>query len=538
MSEENTQLTNQESPDQEKPDQVQLIQKQILPDNSGNINLILNRSDDGETTIDLSRVFHNMKVMKSLYAWILILCMVIGLCVPLVMYQVNKEPLTVYSVVTLCYDVISETSTDPVEDLTAPDGEDLDLSQITSSYVLQDVLSNMELSQPITMSNLRSNISIRQILTEDSSRQQEILNAMLENNSSAAYDQMAGIQTNYTKTFIVSLTNGFGNEDSRTKLMLKDEELKQLLDQILDSYNDYLGKTYLDKALPEDVVSVINVETMDIPECVDQLRTAMMTLYEYCDSKSDQVRNYRSSDTGYSLNDLMKNLQLIQEVDVEYLSAYVFYNGIANDRDSVIDNYKYNLMSAQTALEQINDSIAAVESLLINYKNDEILVSLTESDDVQTATANTDYYNNLLLAQADYEKDAAAQEERIEEMKTRISALENSVNTVTQDSIEEAQEELDRLLDSCQQYYERIKTQMEEVFSSSFYNYMIDHSNALGKEQSFLSQTSKKMITGIVAGAVIGLAIWFLGGLIPELSHEKRKKSDDPDEMDKEVQAS
>ena len=519
-------------------------EKGISLDKDTQINLVVNRSGGDEYTIDLGRVFHNMKVTKRFYAWIVILCMVLGLCAPLVMYQINKVPLTVYSVVTLRYEIDNpeqKNEDDPkrilVKDLTAPDGKELDLNQITSAFVLQNALNDLTLSQPINLSNLRSNIGIQRILTEDSKRQQEILNTMMENKSADAYQQMADMENEYTNTFIVSLTNGFGNEDAGTKMELKDDELKLLLDQILIEYNGYLVKTYQDAKLPEDAISVIDMEELDIPESVDQFRTALRNLYTYCDEQTDDIKDYRSWQTGYSLNDLMLNLQLIQEVDVEYLYSYVFANGIARDRDEVIDNYKYNLLVAQTELAEINNNIEAVKVLLDNYKNDEILVSSPDSESMQTAVTNTSYYNNLILQQADNQKQAATKEQEITEIQTRIESLVSARDIVTQAETNEAEEELIHLAEKCQGINEQVRNHMEEVFASSFYNTLAEHSVALGKNPSFLVASLKNMIIGLVVGAVVGLVIWFLGGLVPEFSRRREIVEQEESNQDKEVEA-
>ncbi|MBR3402268.1 MAG: hypothetical protein IKG67_08540 [Parasporobacterium sp.] len=507
------------------------------------ISLVVNRNKFGENTIDLGRVLHNLKVGRRLYAWILILCMVLGFCIPLLIYQINRIPLTVYSVVTLKYEIDNPNALEEnaparimVEDLTAPDGTELDLNQITSSYVLQNALTSLELSQPINLSNLRSNIGIQRILTEDSQRQQEILNSMMENKNSGAYDQMAKMETNYTNTFIVSLANGFGDEDSSTKLELKEDELRLLLDQILVSYNDYLVRTYQDVKLPEDEVSVIDLEELDIPEGVDQLHTALRNLTTYCEEKPDIIKSYRSKETGYSLNDLISNLELIQEVDVEYLSSYVFSNGIAVDRDEVIDNYRYNLLTAQVELDRINDDISAVNILLDNYKNDEILVTSQDTDNMLTATTSTAYYNNLLLKQAENEKRAADKKAEITDIQTRITALINARNTVTEEETEEAKKELERLAGICSEINDQVRAHMEEVFSSSFYNTLAEHSTALGRSKSFLEASAKNIILGVIAGAVVGCVIWFFGAVLPEFSHQ-RKEEPEPAEETKEGEA-
>ena len=508
----------------------------ISLDKDTQINLVVNNMDDADE-IDLGRVFHNMWENRRFYGVIMILCILIGVSVPLLIYQFKKDPLTVFSVVTLNYEVDNDEKvleSDPeaparikVKDLTAPDGEELDLNQITSSYVLQNALNRLELSQPVTLSNLRSNIRINRTLSEESSRQQEIISQMLENKSNDAYQQMQNAEFQYTNAFVVSLVNGFGDEDSRVKLLLKDDELRQLLDSVLVSYNEYLVKTYADKKLPDDAISVINTEELDIPESVDQLRSAIKDLYTYCGEKPEEVRDYRSWRTGYSLNDLMEMLQTVQEVDVEYLSSYVYANGIARDRNAVIDNQKYKLLVARTELDQINENISAVETLLDNYKNDEILVSVPENDSLQTAQTNTEYYNNLILEQAENYRLASEKMEEINELETRIAALDEARNYVTQEETEEAEQELARLVDRCQEIMLTVRDHMTEVFDSTFQNNLANHSGALGKTPNFLVASAKSILIGTVIGAAVGFLIWLIGGFGPEMAARRERAEKD-----------
>ncbi len=65
------------------------------------IQLVVNNPDPDESTIDLGRVLHNIRLKTRIYAWVLVLCLVIGICAPLLLYQFSESPLTVTSVVTL-----------------------------------------------------------------------------------------------------------------------------------------------------------------------------------------------------------------------------------------------------------------------------------------------------------------------------------------------------------------------------------------------------------------------------------------------------
>lgn len=509
-------------------------QKDVLSiDKDSQIRVVVNRPDTGELVIDLRRVFHNMRVKGRIYAWVLLLCMAVGLCAPLLLYQFTRKPLTVSSVVTLKYEVPNpdydeelqlETEQEPiikVTDLTAPTGEgEVDLNQITSSYVLQAALNGLELSHPVSLANLRSNVRIDKILTEDSRRQQEVAASMIEDKNSAAYTQVQDIQLTYDNRFVVSLTNGFGDEDDRRKYDLTDAELRLLLDRILAAYNDYLVETYADVKLPDDEISVIDIDNLDILESLDLLRDAVNNLYDYCDDKSDAIKGYRSWRTGRSLSDLMGDLEQARDVNVDYLYSYVYTNSIVKDRKTMIINYQYQLRTARTELDMVNENISTTQAILDNYKNDEIFVSMQESDSSRSTQTTTDYYNQLVLQQSKNYETAATLESRITDLEDKIDSL----NAVTeQAATDQASEELAKAVSVCHAAYEQIDAQMDEIMTSPFYTTYASHSQPQGKSESFLKGASKNMIIGAVVGVVIACGLWFLSALAPEFRTRKEK---------------
>lgn len=514
--------------------------KDILPtDPNRQIQLVVNRADEDDATIDLGNVFHNVKIRKRLFAWVLVLCLTIGLCAPLLLYQFSKPELTVSSVVILRYEApkaeylkrlqdgrvtLAEVEFEPVNDLTAPDGENLDLNQITSSYVLQTALDGMTLSKPITVSSLRNGIRIQTVLTEDSQRTKEALAGLADAKNADAYKQLQSADMKYQNRFVVSLTNGFKeNEEDRFATDLKDGELSLLLDRILTVYNDYLVRTYADITLPDDAISVIDVQELDVLDSLDQLRSGIDKLYNYCDEKTDSVKTYRSWKTGRSLEDWMETLQTFRSINVDYLYSMVSENAITRDKSTLLTGWKYMLREAQNQLDEVNARIDETKKLLAAYKNDEVIVSMQESDAAKSTKASTEYYNDLILQQAkDYEK--------VAELKTTIADYTDRINRMdekTQTEVtEEVEAELDRSVESAKALYEQISAHMEEVFDSPLYKTYEDHSAPQGKLQNFLAASLKKMIIGAVAGAILACGIWFLAALLPEFSKGRKDEAD------------
>ncbi len=491
----------------------------MLPtDPNRQIQLVVNRPEAEETTIDLGNVFHNMKLRKRLFSWVLVLCLTVGVCAPLLLYQLNRPELTVSSVVTLRYEVNGA----PVADLTAPDGTALDVNQISSSYVLQTALNGMSLSQPLTASMVASNMRIRTVLTEESQRVKEALAGLADAKNADAYKQLQDAVMTYQNRFVVSLTNGFRvDEESRNVMDLRDGELKLLLDRILTVYNDYLVRTYADIKLPDDAFSIIDIRELDVLDNLDQLRDGIDALYRYCNAKSDTIKAYRSWNSGRSLSDWMETLQTFKSINVDYLYSMVSENAMTRDKNALLTGWKYMLREKQNDLDEVNERIAETEKVLKNYKNDEIIVSMQESDAAKSTMASTEYYNSLVLQQANDYQQAAA-------LKTTIADYTDRINRTTdmdQTSVtEEAEAELARSLETAQELYRQIYSHMEELFESPMYKTFEDHSAAQGKLDSFLAASAKKMIIGGVAGIVIACGIWFLAALLPEFSKGRREE--------------
>lgn len=515
--------------------------KDILPGGQDRqIQLVVNRPNSEESSINLGNVFHNMKLNRRVYAWVLVLCLTLGFCIPLLYYQIRKPMLKVSSVVTLRYDApvkVLEKGKDgekdrwvvpedpeyaPVSDLSAPDGSALDLNQITSSYVLQTALNGMSLSKSVSIGALRSNISIHTMMTEESQRKKEALAGLVEAKNAEAYKQLQDAEIKYQNRFVVSLDNGFKeSEESRTKTELTDGELRVLLDRILSVYNDYLVMTYADMKLPEDTFSMIDTYELDVPESVDRLRSGVQTLYDYCNEKTDAVKAYRSWQTGRSLQDWIETLETFRSINVDYLYAMVNMDGVTKDRTALLTSWKYALQTAERELETINANITETKNILGNYKNDEIFVPQQQTETAKTTVIVTDSYNKMVFQQIKNYAKVADLKTRISVYKDRIARLESIQGTAVTEEIEA---ELARSVASTQEIYKDIRSHMEELVESKMYTAFIDHSAAQGQSQNFLSASAKLIIICVVAFAILGFGCWFMAALLSEFSKNRKEE--------------
>ncbi len=480
------------------------------------IQLVVNNPDPDESTIDLGRVLHNIRLKTRIYAWVLVLCLVIGICAPLLLYQFSESPLTVTSVVTLRYTLKGRSN--PVTTLTAPDGKPLDLTAVSSAPVVQKALDGFTLSKPVTIENIRNNMTVTRVLTEESSRTREVLTGLADAKNVQVYTRLEDTELTYQNRFIVSLTNGFGDEETNIKYDLKDEELRILLNRILDAYNDTLIRQYADVRLPEDRVSLIDTEEMDLPEILDSLSGALDELLTYCGNQTAEARAYRSWQTGRSLNEWMESIRSVQSVNIDYLDAYVYSKGLMRDRDVVSLTYRYRLRTLNSDLDEVAENIEKTEALIRDYRNNEVLVSMQESDSSRTTKMTTSYYNSLVLQQLVNYQQAASLRTELAETQNKLERLETNT---ARGELAGVETELNNAITAVKELQDGIRAHMAELFESPLFTTYSEHSAPQGEKLNFLKASAKKMILGGAAGAVIACGLWFLAALAPEFRRSR-----------------
>ena len=497
------------------------------------IKVLVNRTASEEVPINLGLIGHNMKLRARVYAWVLVLCMAAGICASMLYYQMTRRPQTLTSVVTLRYtgpnseyiaakkkgdaDALKRLSpTGPVSQLITPDGGPLDLSMLTSSTVLRGALSGLTLSEPVTLDQLRSNLTVTRILTEESNRTKEILAGLKDLKEKNVYTKFEEAEITYQNAFVVTLSNGFGDETSRVKRFLKEEELRYLMNRVLDAFNDALVKQWADLKLPEDEFSVIIADQQELPETLYSLNTALENLYEYCAARPEDVQSYRSSRTGLSLSDWMDSLRAVQEIRVDSLEAGVYAGGLMTNREAVRRFFRYRLSALQSELDQVKETIAANENLLKNYQNNEMQVTVKEGEGARGTRVTTAYYNNLVYQQQQAFEQAAALGLRIAEVESRLDRLQAVTALGSGAELEAAAAELETALAASREIYEGVRDHMEELFESPLYTIYADHSEPQDTGRSALRTLLVMLFLGAAAGAVIGIALWVLAALALE----------------------
>ncbi len=478
-----------------------------------------------EAELDLVQVFVNMGKKKRIYAWIIILCMLVGFAAPMLMSEFADKNESVSAVLTFLYPEAAKNQD--------PEGELLDINYLTSSYIINNALRKTKLSVDVPLSAIANNISIETLLAEGTRQNLEVMEKQLEEGTNKDYSEVKNITYVYEGKFIVTLGNGFTTDpDGKNKKYLDGGELSSLLNNIISSYNEYFYETYLDMKLPDNNLDSIGNENLDYIERLDSIVELTDLLVEYIDDENrEKYLGYRSKKDGMSLKDVRDCIQLVRDIDVDYLYSFVYYNSITKDKNSMMTRYEYQLRNEQRKLSVIEGNIENNKKLISEYKNDTINVSMQDQGVAQVSSVTTDYYNELILSQSDNYENKSSISERIANLNDKIAGFKNSGSSKEQLTF--VKKELDSLTNICNTLYNLTKDHAEEIVDSEFYkNSYIDYIGAQYLGTSFFSAANiKKAVIGMVVGLVLAVVVWGADGLVTEFKrgsteNNKRKKEE------------
>ena len=193
--------------------------------------------------------------------------------------------------------------------------------------------------------------------------------------------------------------------------------------------------------------------------------------------------------------------------------------------------YSYRLRTLQNDLDKVNNMISETETLLKDYKNNNVYVSMQESDSERSVQMTTTYYNELVLRQQNLYAQAADLRRQIAETQNKLDRLDAS--TSSQD-LAEAEAAVEAAVETVRSLQDGIRDHMTELFDSPLYTTYSEHSAPQGEPSDFLKSSVKKMIIGAVAGAFVACGLWFLAALAPEFrkhgdGKENAKLPEDPE---------
>lgn len=237
---------------------------------------------------------------------------------------------------------ILEYTNETAEEGLAPDGTEIDTSEIYSTEVMKTVFERMNLSYDnYNLDEFRSKVVVTPILT---SEEEAVQDAKNENGEE--------VETKPTR-YQISLTLG-KNDASNPRVFAR-----QILDNMLDVFLEKYGELHVNKTTFVNQVTDLNMSDYDYLETIELIESSVETVTQTLSGYIQSGVNFTSAENGYSFSDLYQELGLLQSDSIPDVYAYILNNRISKDTDVLISKYKNRIedygITDESAQKQIND---------------------------------------------------------------------------------------------------------------------------------------------------------------------------------------
>lgn len=302
--------------------------------------------------------------------------------------------------------IISYTNSQAVDGL-APDGTEIDTTEIYSAEVLNRVFERLNLNySDYNIDDMRSRITVVPVRPENEAAVEEAKTSMGE--------ELEGQPTEYIVSFTASSRDGGDLEIFARKF----------LDELLDVYIQQYGENHINRGTAVNDISKLGEQDYDYLEMAELLKKSISSTLSGLTGKEQDGTVFRSSKTGYTFEDLRREFDLLYEVETSDIFSYILENKVTKDREKLIAKYCNRINDYQqsnvVSSEQI-DSINEVIDAYVNMMRESGNVDITyeyilddvhdsyfrdEDDVAQRADQTVEYdvlLNNYVSARSSYE---------------------------------------------------------------------------------------------------------------------------------------
>ncbi len=272
-------------------------------------------------------------IQKGKY-WIILLSILAG--VGFILLASNRQTYTAKAVIEYAYDLASSGKT--------PNGNQLDVSEIKSSKVIQGVIDQFGLNDSVDA--IRGGISIQGYVSQD---EETLKEALLK------------IGTEYSVSptvYVVSYSVG----SSKSRAYAQD-----VLDALISNYISYFGEKYVSESTIPNNASVISNETYDYLEKADLLDSHITDVLYYMEHKPSDFLPFRPICASCSFQDIYDTYQYIQDFELPYLYVEILNNRFSRDLDLLLSCYRQRVETGKVDQEFFGSSAAQMKEIMETF---------------------------------------------------------------------------------------------------------------------------------------------------------------------------
>ncbi len=232
----------------------------------------------------------------------------------------------------------------------SPDGKEIDPSEIYASNLVAQAMKALGIPYTeATTDSIRMNIHVEPVITEEDLLVQQ---SKLDNGE----EDYELKPTRYLVSFSCGVANG------------KDYPRK-VLNQILQEYGSYYGKTHVNTSLAANPVSDITSKGYDYLEMAEVMDDTLTSITKDLSDKAGWNGEFRSSRTGRGFQDLLDEFEFIREVEVRRLLSEILAGRITKDRDLLLDKYRNRNKDLEISNSAASFEIDRLRGIITAYED-------------------------------------------------------------------------------------------------------------------------------------------------------------------------
>ena len=398
------------------------------------------------------RGFNPIKTMQKYFVIVIVLTIMCSLAV---CYILNKKQ-------TYSASILIEYTGEKAEKGLNPDDTEIDISEIYSATVIENVIRNMNLD--CSVEEIRGSVVVQPVIPLTETKRET---AAIELNTEYEF-----IPTRFLVTYTAESD-------------YSEEYAREVLDSILMHYYNLYSQKYIENVAHPNNSLHISLDNYDYTECVEILRNNINSIATFCMARDPA---FYSAKSGYSFVDLQLELEHLRDTALYDLDVYILDNQLTRDKELLLQREANNIRQYEIKLNNLMNYTKEQELVIKQFADktldgqagmgsleDASIITDVENDTKLRESVDTTYdlltnnYTQLLLEANYYELEMNRAQDIIEAYSKDLEVDANA------DSI--AKEQLEEIINKFNKLYESFTVVVKDYYNVRSAEYLSFNSN-------------------------------------------------------------
>lgn len=398
--------------------------------------------------------FNPIGIVKKHIALILVLTFI---CSVLTCFLINKKQS--YSA-----SILIEYTGAKAEQGLNPDDSPIDITEIYSATVIDNVIRNLNLSSGVE--EIRAAVTVTPVIPLTEVKRET---AAIEIN-----DEYSFIPTKFLVTYTADSDHS-------------EEYAREVLDSILMQYYILYTQKYVENLAYPNNAANISLDNYDYIEGVEILRTNINSIATFCMARDP---SFYSAKSGYSFIDLQLELEFLRDNSLYDLNTYILENQVTADRSLLLQKESNNKTQYEIKIESIKEYLERQRDVITQFadktldgqvnawsiESSSIVTDVEDNHYIYRGKIDTTYdilinnYTQLLLDLNYYESELALTNKVIE-------TFSSDDNVANEDASMIAKRDLEDIINDFNLLYDNFVITVKDYYNVRSADYMSFNSN-------------------------------------------------------------